>query len=131
MSKICTKCEIEKPLNEFVKHKTCRDGRQGICKDCKSKYQKRYNKEYRKDLKYRFKQIIRERAKRNYSGVKICYCCGIETNIELHHYIEYSFKHALSVIPMCKTCHTEVDHKNIRIKINEADLEIYKKEIME
>ena len=33
-TKQCTKCHIEKPINEFYKHKQQKDGRQPRCKVC-------------------------------------------------------------------------------------------------
>jgi len=35
-TKICTKCKVEKLLNEFTSHKTTRDRRQSWCKLCTS-----------------------------------------------------------------------------------------------
>ena len=32
--KVCTKCKVEKPVTEFHKHATNRDGRCGSCKAC-------------------------------------------------------------------------------------------------
>jgi len=36
MSKVCTKCGVEKPLSEFYRKKTCRDGLSSSCKECVS-----------------------------------------------------------------------------------------------
>jgi hypothetical protein len=46
--KICVKCNIEKPLNEFVKRKTSKDGCRGECKECYNFKSREYDKEYRK-----------------------------------------------------------------------------------
>lgn len=35
MTKVCTKCGVEKELEEFPKHKECTDGHSGRCKACK------------------------------------------------------------------------------------------------
>lgn len=40
--KTCTKCNQEKPLSEFGKDKTKPDGCYPSCKDCKSKYNKKF-----------------------------------------------------------------------------------------
>ena len=37
-SKICTKCKVEKPLDEFHKRKIGKFGRQPRCKVCVAKY---------------------------------------------------------------------------------------------
>jgi hypothetical protein len=36
MIKVCSKCKVEKPLEEFHKHKATKDGRQSYCKKCSS-----------------------------------------------------------------------------------------------
>lgn len=57
--KLCSKCEIEKPVSEFVKHKSSKDGLNPDCRACVSEYNKKYyqnnkekiitqNKEYNK-----------------------------------------------------------------------------------
>ena len=35
MNKKCSRCGIEKPLNEFPKNKTCFGGHSGVCKACR------------------------------------------------------------------------------------------------
>jgi len=44
MIKKCSKCGIEKPLEMFVKNKTCKNGRSNVCKDCQNKYSRKYKK---------------------------------------------------------------------------------------
>ena len=34
MSKVCTKCKVEKPLDEFYRNKKQKDGRRASCKEC-------------------------------------------------------------------------------------------------
>jgi len=38
MIKNCSKCKIEKYLNEFYKNKLSKDGHQTSCKECRAKY---------------------------------------------------------------------------------------------
>lgn len=44
VSKICSKCNEDKPLERFTKRKISKDGYRGICKDCNNK---RQNRSYR------------------------------------------------------------------------------------
>jgi len=38
--KTCTKCEIEKPLDEFGRNRSTKDGKQAWCKECRNKQYK-------------------------------------------------------------------------------------------
>ena len=44
-TKPCIKCGEVKPLGEFHKHATCKDGRRNMCKSCQNKYNRTYAKE--------------------------------------------------------------------------------------
>lgn len=81
-TKICTKCKIEKPLNEFHKQKTGKFGLQSYCKLCNSETKeqwklnhpdklketnKKYRLEHRKEIKERdkiYNQVHKEEMKR-------------------------------------------------------------------
>lgn len=69
-TKVCAKCNIEKPITEFGKHRGYKDGRRTMCRFCRAEYAKQYyenNTErllkqsttYRKDNK----ELINERCK--------------------------------------------------------------------
>ena len=49
MKKICSKCKIEKNLNEFGKDKNTKDGLRYICKECANGYSKKH---YKNNLEY-------------------------------------------------------------------------------
>lgn len=57
--KVCTKCSIEKPLNEYHKDKKAKDGRMNICKKCKAKYDKKYVSENRDKVNERQRAFSR------------------------------------------------------------------------
>jgi len=73
-SKLCSKCNEEKPLNEFNKRKTSKDGYSYICKECNKKISK--NNYYKRDIdtkkaywkKYRqeHREIIRVHQEKYY-----------------------------------------------------------------
>ena len=48
--KKCRKCEIEKPLSEFYKKNTSRDGRRSQCKSCESLSKKQYHAKNREKI---------------------------------------------------------------------------------
>jgi len=48
MLKRCSKCGIEKELEDFQHNKNCKSEREGICKECRKKYRARYHKANRK-----------------------------------------------------------------------------------
>lgn len=64
--KVCKKCGIWKPLSEYNKHHTNRDGLTGECKDCKRTYdtQKWLNHKeyYRRKMKIRKKMTAKNGA---------------------------------------------------------------------
>lgn len=43
-TKVCTKCGIEKPLDQFAKNSSKPDGLSPQCKECKHKYYEEYYK---------------------------------------------------------------------------------------
>ena len=64
--KKCSKCGIEKPLSEFVKHKNCKDGYENTCKICT----KQYKKEYYRDNKDNLKEYYKEYRENNKDKIK-------------------------------------------------------------
>jgi hypothetical protein len=58
---VCTKCQIEKPLNDFYKDTSMKSGRRGECKICAKEHQK----EYRKNNKEKIREHCKEYRKNN------------------------------------------------------------------
>lgn len=66
MLKICSKCGVEKELGEFVKHKDCKDGVAGYCKECEAIKTKQYraiNREILLAKKTEYKRNNAEKVK--------------------------------------------------------------------
>jgi hypothetical protein len=96
-TKVCNKCKKEKPISEFYKNRTMRDGYTSQCKECikltyinnkdeilkhqresyhKNKYKLRKIKAYRKSLIY---HVYKQQAFFFYSnGEMKCKNCGID-----------------------------------------------------
>ena len=61
--KICFKCDIEKPLTEYYKHKSMHDGHLNKCKSCTKSDVIKRESELRKDFNWNEKEKERQREK--------------------------------------------------------------------
>ncbi|HUS49078.1 MAG TPA: hypothetical protein VMZ91_02880 [Candidatus Paceibacterota bacterium] len=69
--KICTKCKIEKEIDDFHKDKNHKDGHSYICKQCKRGYWKKYSKENKEKLNKQCKKYReKNKDKRNKQSKK-------------------------------------------------------------
>ena len=66
--KICSKCRKKKPLNEFHKNKTRKDGRDTWCSMCSNEYNLKY---YRDNIKIKRKKS-KERSAKHRKKAKTC-----------------------------------------------------------
>ena len=139
--KRCSRCKIEKELDEFNKSKSTKDGLQNMCKLCQKQYQKEYQKQYYQLNREKKKQYFqRNKEKRNQytnqyyhrnpeknkarnmlnNAVKsgkvhkpvFCSSCEGDKHLEAHH-TDYS--KPLEVLWLCRSCHREL-HNKIRDK---------------
>src|SRR5699024_10612270 len=53
MMKLCTRCKIEKPLDDFHNCKRNKSGKMSQCKDCRNAYNRKKAKEIGHDVLYR------------------------------------------------------------------------------
>lgn len=71
-TKVCTKCGIEKILDNFSPLKTGKDGIRSNCKSCASSYTKdRYKKKYSLDPEYKKRKSSSEKIRRQTPEYKI------------------------------------------------------------
>ena len=71
--KRCSKCEEEKPLEEFHKHKRSKDGRRSSCKECQKQWRennKEKRREYNKQYREKNREKILEQKKQYYDNNK-------------------------------------------------------------
>lgn len=107
-TKVCSKCKIEKLLDDFHKHKLSKDGHRHECKECVSKIEKDRAEYYKNNL-----IIITE---------KRCSRCNIIKPVSEFNKKSYS-KDGYS--PACKNCASvlyghKIPYNNIKHDINDT-----------
>lgn len=132
-TKICTKCGIEKPLTEFVKNKTKKNGYASECKECKHKRYLDYYKNNKSKF-YANKKRHKEKIKDYINSAKSCGCklCGEKdiACLDFHHINGKDFtvgqkakdlsfdvikKEIGKCIVLCSNCHRKVHYYNLNI----------------
>lgn len=89
MEKICTKCKVLKPLEDFNKKKASKDGVQSHCRLCeKENHKKHYalsRDAYKARARINTKRYVAEY--REWKKTLSCQCCGESEDvcIDLHH----------------------------------------------
>lgn len=128
--KICITCKQSKPLSEYHKHCTNKDGHQAICKACTAIYHKYCRQDKKLKLSYnaRYKQYalrhperikaknavthaIRDHRLQSPNTLHCMDCFGQATE---YHHPSYAPEHRLDVIPVCAECHRQI-HTNLRL----------------
>jgi hypothetical protein len=89
LNKLCTKCNIEKPLNDFALQKNKPHGRSYHCKECKKVVQNVHynlNKEYYLTRNEKYRQSTFAWL-REYKSTLSCCICGFShpAAIDFHH----------------------------------------------
>ena len=81
--KVCSKCGVWKPLEEYHKRKTSKDGRRSECKECQKEYRKQHyqnnkecykeqNKQWREDNKEYRKEYEKQYREKNKDKIREC-----------------------------------------------------------
>lgn len=129
LMKTCCSCKIEKPVAQFRRDRTRKDGRNSSCKICKRAYQsKQYKEKYSKSRAVRDKKLRDENRLRltEYKASLGCKYCSEKESVclEFHHmdmsdkdfgiasnthrtwpYIE---KEIAKCIVVCSNCHKKI-----------------------
>lgn len=93
-TKICTKCGIEKPLDQFAKNSSKHDGLSPQCKECKHKYYDEYYKKHKSEIykKHRSRKKFLTQYMRQLKS-NGCIICGEKDQacLDFHHLHDKSF----------------------------------------
>jgi hypothetical protein len=89
MIKICTKCKIEKPFDEFGKDKKAKDGLSYNCKSCAKEYREA-NKERKKEYNKKRKKECRNEYQRNKRQTDSLY--KMKRNLSTRTYKAFKYK---------------------------------------
>lgn len=81
-TKVCTKCGIEKPLDQFVKNSNKPDGLSPQCKECKHKYYEEYYKKHKYEI-YKKHRSRRDFLAQYMRQLKSNGCIIVEKKIQL------------------------------------------------
>lgn len=127
MAKICSRCKKDKPLSEFYKNKTHKDGYNTVCKRCYTEVErehwklektKKTRKVWKLKNKDKMKDYFRKREYKNKYGKTIedwqvlfdeqkgcCVICGRHQS-ELKHRLHFDHDHKTGKICglLCKRC---------------------------
>jgi hypothetical protein len=109
-SKVCIKCLVEKPLDQFSKAPETKDGYRGACKECQREWRRSHARANGIPVRG---QVSLETSER---GSKICTKCGKEKSLE-----EFHKGHAAGGrTPTCKACVKQY-HKEYRQENKERE----------
>lgn len=104
LTKHCSHCKEIKPISEFYKHRTNRDGYNGLCKLCAGNYSKQYK---------RFRTLHVSNGRRIYGLNKppypsnnCCPYCGKNTRLAFHHWDDSNYNDG---IWLCRSCHFGIE----------------------
>lgn len=135
-TKICNTCKDNKPLSEYHKNNTKKDGLSSMCKECRKKYIRIHyenNKQYYLDKNIEVRKEISEWFKKLKQTLK-CEKCGEDhpACLEFHHInpeekeleisklVKVSKKKVIEEIKkcivLCANCHRKLHHKVDYIK---------------
>jgi hypothetical protein len=127
--KRCYDCKVDRPVEQFSKDRTRKDGLDCICKDCCSIRIKPYIQKWSKTeaFKKRMRIGLAESRARYPEKTKArllayrhkeeiakdsCENCGSSENLHMHH---HDYSKPLEVVTICVTCHEAVHHKGLKV----------------
>lgn len=138
MNKICTKCDLEKSLEDFSNKKKSKDGKSTICLKCTREYTKKHyndNKSYYIEKAKKAKKVFEDWFN-NYKQNLFCKNCGESRSwvLDFHHRDPKEKDNNISTLlkrgnkkiildevkkcdVLCSNCHRDFRYKK-KLKIN-------------
>lgn len=123
MKKLCSKCKVEKPLDEFYKNKNTKDGVHHYCKSCLSIHRKNsydYIKIKNKETINRYNLTLEEVENLYISQNKKCKICNTERLLVSKHgglYIDHCHTTGKVRGLLCSKCNRLLGNCNDDITI--------------
>lgn len=134
ITKICTKCGLEKPLEEFVKRSRNKDGHTSECLECHRKICNTYTEKNRERIRTNRKRN-KDRCKSIMNNLKSkgCIICG-ESDIaciDFHHLkdkisevgtifkcgsMQKALKEVEKCVTLCANCHRKLHFYNLTLE---------------
>lgn len=121
MDRICKECDLLKPLEDFPKRKSCKEGRTRVCKTCyyasvrdyKNEYYSKYRRKNRKEVRDYNKKYLSQYQKRKHSENT-----ELRRNITIEKYL-ISVKKKQSTIDKHKKILNDLNDRLTELLINE------------
>ena len=111
MSKACTKCKVEKPLDSFGSHRRTKDGLQYYCKECRGVLRKKDycpDKEANSQLKRNYGITLEDYDRLLEDQEGCCNICGTDEPGGGNGRFNVDHNHATSKVRglLCSSCNT-------------------------
>lgn len=120
--KICSTCKKQKPITEFYKCKTNKDGLYYECKSCKSNYDKlRHNKNPKdrlnKNLQNRYGITFEQKQSMIASQNGKCAICETELDLGKHTCVDHCHSTGKIRKILCRPCNILIGHSKENIEV--------------
>jgi uncharacterized Zn finger protein (UPF0148 family) len=144
-TKVCRKCGIEQPIDNFQPNARYKDGHTTWCKTCHKQYGKQWSREHTENTKRardkyhanhpgawteimdryiernpeKFKakhKVMQQVQKGAMPSASKCTCVACNGQAAHYHHWSYAPEHWLDVIPVCARCHKKIHAGEISVE---------------
>lgn len=100
LTKVCSKCGVEKPISQYWKDRYNPDGLFRYCSDCAMVLKELRRERYA--ARYHVGRMVRRGLLPNPKGLHCAYCGKV--GCIYHHHLGYERQHWEHVTPTCRSC---------------------------